>query len=148
MIGSRRGMTVPELLTALCILAVLLGLAVPSGGRIVDGQAVRGGREALAAGIARARAEALVHGGARFVLETEAGRFRIETLEGDRIADPVVLDAEYGVTVVLDGEQTDAVELRFDGLGIGRVASRTIRVRRGKAEAGLTVSAYGRVRRW
>jgi len=42
----------------------------------------------------------------------------------------------------------DTVVLRFDALGVGRMTSRTFRVRRGSAEAGLTVATYGRVRRW
>ena len=39
-------------------------------------------------------------------------------------------------------------EIRFDALGLGQVASETLRFRRGGAEAGLVLSSYGRVRRW
>jgi hypothetical protein len=36
--------------------------------------------------------------------------------------------------------------VHYDGLGIGRLANASIRVRRGDVAAGLTISAYGRVR--
>ena len=58
----------------------------------------------------------------------------------------VALEGELGVSMVVGRELPH--EVRFDGLGLGQVASTTVRFRRGDAEAGLTLSSYGRVRRW
>jgi hypothetical protein len=38
------------------------------------------------------------------------------------------------------------VRIRFDGLGIGRLANTVLRVERRNVSATVTVSAYGRVR--
>jgi hypothetical protein len=58
----------------------------------------------------------------------------------------VALQEEYGVSLDLGGGRTD-VELAYDALGLGRVASQTVVFRRGDATAELVVSGYGRLRR-
>jgi hypothetical protein len=58
----------------------------------------------------------------------------------------VDLTAEFGVSLGLSGARSE-VELRYDTLGLGRMASQTVVVRRGRAVTALTVSAYGRVSR-
>jgi len=139
------GTTLIELLVVMAVLAMLLGIALPSAGRWRDESAVRAARDELAAGLAIARAAAPGHGGASLVLDPQSGRFWIRTDDG-RVFEPVGLGDRYGVRV--DPGVAGPVIFRYDGLGIGRLTSRTVHVRRGRAEAGITVSAYGRYRRW
>jgi hypothetical protein len=77
-------------------------------------------------------------------LEETPPRVRIEA-GADTVA---VLDlgASFGVTLDLGGSLSIA-RLRYDPLGIGRVASRTLVFRKGDARSLLVVSAYGRVSR-
>ena len=67
---------------------------------------------------------------------------------GPAVDDPVRLGDAFGVTLAADQHAGGVIILEFDGLGIGRVASRTFRIRRGATEARLTLSSYGRPRRW
>ncbi len=79
-----------------------------------------------------------------------AASLRVRTVESDLAvltADSMVavlhLGSQFGVAIELGGRAAEA-ELHFDGLGLGRVASRTITLRRGREEVALVVSAYGR----
>lgn len=145
----RPGTTLLELLVALTLLGVLLGLGVPALGHRLDRLAVRGARNALAAGVARARSAAIARGGARLVISPPRATFWVAAGTGaevDTVAGPFDLAERYGVALEAGGRRR--VALRFDALGIGRIASATIGVVRDGAEAGITVSSYGRVRRW
>src|SRR5690606_721383 len=145
------GFTLIELATALVVVGILVGIAAVPFARLLDRYAVRAAREALAAGIAHARPAAAAGGGAELVIDLHGARYSIHTAGGGAgapYAAPVDLRAQYGVTLTSDGQPMDTVVLRFDALGVGRMTSRTFRVRRGSAEAGLTVATYGRVRRW
>lgn len=144
---SDSGSSFIELTLALCVVAVLLGLAVPALGAARDRFTVRAARDALAAGIARGRALAVVHGGAIVVVDPAAGRLWVEGGGGEVLGTPVDLARQFGVSISADGAEGPA-RLRFDAMGIGRLANRTFRIRRGRAEAGVTLSAYGRVRAW
>ena len=139
------GHTLIEILVVLAILAVLLGVGLPGMSRWRDAAAVRAARDELAAGLAWTRMAAVTHGGASLVLDPTTGRFTIGLGDGaDRPA--VDLSGQYGV--VIDPGTDRLVAFRYDALGIGRMTSRTVRVRRGHIEGGVTVSAYGRYRRW
>lgn len=139
----RTGTSFLELIIVLALLAVLLGICAPATLAWRDGLAVRAARDDLASGFAVARATAAASGGATLVLDTGAAVFWITAAGSEG---PVTdLGARYGVR--FDGGGARA-EFAYDALGIGRLTSRTLRLRRGTAEAGLTVSAYGRVRRW
>jgi Tfp pilus assembly protein FimT len=142
------GLTLLEALVVLGLLATILAAASPALLRQLDRYAVVGAREALAGAAARARAVAVAAGGASLVLDVPAGRAWIETTAGDTIGDAVHLNTVYGVQTRVVGSSAQRVALGFDGLGIGRLANRTIRFERGEAAAGLTISAYGRIRRW
>jgi len=131
----------------LALLALLLGAAAPALGGALDGYAVRVARDGLAAELARTRMAAVSHGGAELVVDPAAGRAWIVTRAGDTIRG-AVLGEGLDIQVTPDGAAGGAVAIRFDGLGVGRLASRTVRFRRGRAEAGLTISSYGRVRAW
>lgn len=141
------GVTLIELAIALVVIGVLLGTGAVPFARALDRYAVRGARDALAAGLAHARATAIASGGAELVIDLRAARYRVH-IAGGSTAPPVDLRAQYRVVVSADGQAADSIAFRFDALGIGRMTSRTIRFRRGRAEAGLTVATYGRVRRW
>jgi len=141
------GFTLAELAIALVVLGSLLGAAAVPFGRMLDRYAARAARDALAAGIAHARAAAIASGGAELVIDVRAARYDIR-ITGAPSPAPVDLWAQYRVAVSVDGQSADSVVLRFDALGIGRTTGRTFRIRRGRAEAGLTVATYGRVRRW
>jgi hypothetical protein len=65
----------------------------------------------------------------------------------DSVGRLVRLEEDLGVHVLLSGNRS-AVEIAFDALGLGRIASQTLRFRLESQEAGLTVSSFGRVRRW
>lgn len=139
------GFTLVEMIMVMTVLATLLGIALPPTARWRHAAAVRTARDELAAGLAWTRMAAASHGGASLVLDPLTGRFWTRTADG-RDSEPVDLQARYGVRV--DAGSDDPVVFPYDALGIGRLTSRTVYVRRGSAEAGLTVSAYGRCRRW
>lgn len=140
-----RGFSLLELLLVLALLGVLLGIALPSTATWRDRMAVHAAREEVAAALSWTRLAAASSGGAELVVDAATGRVWTVTHEASAVR-PVDLRERYGVRV--DVGRADTVFLRFDALGIGRIASRRIRILRGRAEAGLVVSAYGRVRRW
>lgn len=138
------GYTLIELIVVMAVLGVLLAIALPPALRWRDAAAVRSARDELAAALAWTRVAAASHGGATLVLDPAVGRFW--THADGRDSAPVDLADRYGVRV--DPGSGDPVVFHYDGLGIGRLTNRTVRVVRGDAEAGVTVSAYGRYRRW
>lgn len=143
--GMIRGaFSLSELLVVLALLAVLLAVAVPPAVRWRDAFAVRAARSDLAAALAWTRLAAVSGAGARLVVEPDSVRFRAVTTLGAE-GPAVDLRARYGVTF---HEPDATVEVVYDGLGIGRLASRTFVLARGDARAGLVISAYGRARPW
>lgn len=142
------GTTLTELLIMLSVIGIVLGI----GGTVLSGAlnriATMAARDALAASISRARTIALAHGGASVLIELNEGRVEVRPADQPRVLGSQHLRSTYGVTLSVDGSQVETISLRFDALGIGRMSNRTIRIRRGSAESGLTVSSYGRVRRW
>lgn len=140
-----RGTTVIELLVALLLLGVLLALSLPPMARWRDAVAARAARDELAAGLAWTRLSAVSHGGSTLVVDATSGTFWTMTPAGPA-RPPVSLTDRYAVR--LDVGSGGRVSLEYDALGVGRHASRTIRFRRGRAEAGLVISGYGRFRRW
>lgn len=140
---NRTGTSFLELIIVLSLLGILLGIAAPPALRWRDVLAVRAARDEVAAALAVVRATATAAGGAALVLDAPAGVFWIAA-DGSR-GPARDVGRRYGVEIAgADG----LVEIEYDALGIGRLANRTLRFRRGGAEAGLVVSAYGRVRRW
>lgn len=135
-----------ELLAALLLLSILLGMAMPRATRWRDAAAVSAARDELAARLAWTRVAAASRGGAALVLELPAGRYRVELGDGITVHE-THLGERFGVTLHTTGP-ADSVVLRYDALGIGRMTGRTLEVRRGEAIGGLVVSAYGRFRRW
>ncbi|MEQ8330238.1 MAG: prepilin-type N-terminal cleavage/methylation domain-containing protein [Longimicrobiales bacterium] len=140
----RTGHTLVELIVVLALLAVGAAAVLPGARTWADRAAVLGARESVAALVARARVEAVGRGGA--AVHVAADSSIAWTLADGGVLDRVDLADRFGIHVVLAGRRTATV-LTYDALGVGRVASETLRFRRGGAEAALIVSGYGRVRR-
>jgi Tfp pilus assembly protein FimT len=143
--NSRPGYSIIELVFTLSVVGVLAGISVPAAVATRDRLLVRGARDALSGELARTRAAAIERGGAALEIDAAAGVLRILAADGDTIGDPLHLARTHGVRVEVGGTPTVAV-VRFDALGIGRLASRTVVLRRGGAEARIAISAYGRWR--
>jgi len=141
----RRGHTLVELSVVLALLALGLSVVLPAARGLRDRSAVLSAREEVAGLIAEARTAALAWGGA--TVHVRAGDATIWYEAGGRVPRRVSLRPEPGVEVLLPRGRS-ASDLRYDALGIGRVASETLRFRRGDAESTLVISGYGRVRRW
>lgn len=141
-----RGHTLLELCVVLALLALLIGLAAPPVRRAIALARVHAARDLMWSQLARARALAVARGGAGLVLDAARAQAWIEAAD---TSTGVAALAEAGtVAITVDGAQIDRVRIEFDGLGLGRIASRTLRFRSGGVEAGLTLSSYGRVRVW
>ncbi len=144
------GYTLIELLVVLSVLGVILAITMPPLTRWRDAAAVHAARDELAGALAWTRVAAVSHQGATLVLDPHTGRFwiRFGSVDAGTATD---LAGRYRVRIdagAAAAADADPVLFHYDALGIGRLANRTVRIRRGKAEAGLTVSAYGRFRRW
>jgi len=138
------GFSLPELTLALLLLGVLLGLAAPSVRGLLDQSAVVAAREALVGMVGEARVQALAHGGATLTLRSAPASV-VLSVSGDSLAG-LALGERFGVELALS-RRREEVGLRFDGLGLGRVSSETIRLTRNGHERGVVLSASGRVRR-
>lgn len=138
-------MTLTETCIALTLMGVVSILAVPGARHGMDVVKVRSAREVVFGIATRTRAAAIAQGGADLVVDAGAGTASVVNAAGTVIHTTSL--TSYGVELIADGGSS-RVTIRYDARGIGRMASRTLRFRRGNVEAGLTVSAYGRVRRW
>ena len=141
----RNGHTLLELAVALLLTATLASAMVPAAARYRRRSAVLAARESVAGLLAEARGVAPAFAGAVVRIESDPWRAWIEV--ADSMGRSVQLEEGAGVEVILSRGRR-RTEVAYDALGIGRVASETLRFRRGEAEAGLTVSGFGRVRRW
>ena len=142
--SSRAGITLLDLVAVLALLGVALGLAIPASRAAVDRRAVSSVRDQALAALHRSRLEARMRGGA--VLEFDGVQGRLRVLSGDSLLWSSDAPGEHRVTMALqDGGRSTAV--RFDALGLGILASRTVLFRGGGAEAGLVISSRGRGRR-
>jgi hypothetical protein len=142
--SNRPGATLFELLVVLILLGVFASIAAPSLRTTMDMLAVRGAREAAFGLFARARVLALQHGGADIVLNAGSDRIQVRTADGKVRAELSL--AQRSVDLLLAG--ADPIVLRYDAYGLGRMMSRTVTLRGQEAYAGLTISSFGRVRRW
>lgn len=141
----RTGHTLLELLAVLALAALL----VPAGAAALrsagDRAAVHAVREELAANLVRTRAEARGRGGAALIVLPDPLRLLLVAGEDTlRRAEPgrergVVLEPAPGAA------SATPLHIEYDALGLGRMASATVRIRRGRATARLVVSSLGRV---
>lgn len=137
-------MSLTELLLVLCIMSIMLMLAAPAARDGMDSVRVRAARETAFGLAARARSVALARGGADIVFDLTDETAAIVASDG--VVVTTASFSEYDVDVASDNAAR--IVLSYDARGIGRMASRTVHFARGNAEAGLTFSSYGRVRRW
>ncbi len=143
-VAPRSGFTLLELITVVTLLALTLSELLPAARRSWDRFAVVGAREEVVGLFHRARLEAVARGGASVTLSADPPR--VEIWAGGELLDASSLDQEYDVALLLSRERA-RVEIHFDPLGLGRVASQTLRFARGEAEAVLVVSSFGRMTR-
>ncbi len=141
------GTTLLELVCALGVIGILLGLTMPPLRSARDVFAVRAARDAIVGASARARAHAVHHGGADLRIDINARSLRIVTRDGV-IDEATPITRSLDVRIQLDGTQATSATVPYDALAIGRLASRTISLRRGNVTGGVTFSSYGRPRIW
>jgi prepilin-type N-terminal cleavage/methylation domain-containing protein len=141
---AHRGYTLLELVTVLALLGLVTAGLLPAARNQLDRMAVVGAREEVAGLFHRARSEAIARGGVRLLLR--AAPASAELSAGDEVLARAYLKDEYGVALTLSSGRPEA-ELTFDALGLGRVASQTLRFARGRTEVRLVVSSLGRVAR-
>lgn len=142
--GSRiDGHTLIELIAVLLIGSLALAVGLPAADAQRDRWAVAGAREAVVGAVGSARATAMTRGGASLFVDPAGDSIWSSGPWG--ASEVVDLRRQFGVDLGPDGTP---IELRFGPLGLGRVASRTLVLRRGSAASSLTISSYGRVRRW
>ena len=139
----RNGATLPELVVALVLMGVLTLWVLPKAAAARDMIAVQSARESLIASLGAARGWATLRGGATVVIVTDSAMVRIERPGLEPWLLP--LGADQGVTI--QSGAGGQVRLRFDRLGIGRFASRTVTITRGAAARSVSISSYGRTRR-
>ncbi len=137
-----QGFTLLEVCVVLGLMAIAFSVALPPARRLRDGLAVRGARESAAALILRAKGEALARGGASVWVGENPGTIRVEA--GPDTLATLDVEAEFGVELELAGGSSEAW-LRFDGLGLGRVASRTLWFSKADVSAPLVISSFGRL---
>ena len=133
----RSGATLLELTVVFVLIALAGTIFLPAARRQADRAALVGAREAVAALVARTRTEAMLAGAAS--LRVRAADGEVAVLSADSVIVGQSLGSQYGVTIEL-GRRAKVAELHFDGLGLGRVASRTITLRDGVP---LTVEGGG-----
>ena len=139
-----RGFTLLELVVVLFLLGLSLAELLPAAKRQLDRMAVLGAREEVAGLLHRARGEALARGTAEVVLTSVPPG--AELIAGGDTVTRAEFGDSYGVSLGLSSSRPEA-RLRFGPLGLGLVASQTLRFRRGDAEALLVISSLGRVAR-
>ena len=139
-----RGHTLVELTFVLLLVSVAVSSVAPTARKARDRAAVVAAREMLVGLVAEARQAAIETGAASVhLLERDA---TAEVVSSGAVLRRIALITELGVSLELGGGRSE-VELRYDALGLGRMASQTVVLRRGGAAAELIVSSYGRVRR-
>ena len=137
---ARRGATLLELAITLAVLAIVLGIALPSQAASRDAASVRAATRELVDLLATARELAVARGAAAVHLDSAAGVARLRA-PGAPPRD-LPLGALHGVRV-----EASRDSLAFDGRGLGRgAANLCVVVHRGAAADTVVVSRLGRVR--
>jgi len=139
----RSGVTLFELLVALAIGSVTLSLTLPRARRGEDRLAVRSAQTALAHAVRTARAAAERSGSAEVVVQLDSATVRL--VRPGRSELRLSLGTDFGVSIRSGTRGTGEARFRFDRLGVGRFASRSLTVRRGQATRQVVISSYGRV---
>lgn len=138
----RRGMTAIEIAVALSVIAIMLGVIVPSAVRFRDGIAVRNASAEAVAAFAMARQSAIVRGArAQIALDDPPGTISV-SVDGRSIMRRD-LEGVYGVALSSTRDST-----AYSPLGLGHgVANLRMLIERGRVAETIFVSREGRVRR-
>lgn len=138
-----RGYTLLEVLVVLALIGVSASVVADGMGRFGRDLSARITREEIVALIDGTRVEGRSRGGASLVLRRDGGY--AVTSDGSLLRSGLV-ELPSSEALRLPGGR-DSVVVRFDRLGIGRMASTTITVVAGSVERSVVLSSYGRVRR-
>jgi prepilin-type N-terminal cleavage/methylation domain-containing protein len=141
----RRGVSLPELVVVLAVLAVVMAITLPRLVGLLDWIAVDAAARDVTASIAIARNAAVMKGvRSRAVIATDS--LRIDRWLGDTWGPLVRWPGPSDRGVSLDVSNPAVV---FDAIGLGWGVSNTkVVLRRGDRVATITVSRVGRVKRW
>jgi prepilin-type N-terminal cleavage/methylation domain-containing protein len=136
-----RGYTIPELIVALTITAILLTIAVPRLRAQLDRVAVRGATSDVVAIINSARSLAIAgHTAVAVSIDSASGTLRVS--RGSEVLLVRWVGREHGVRVAATRDS-----LAFDARGLGHgAANLSIIVWQGVISDTLFVSRFGRVR--
>jgi prepilin-type N-terminal cleavage/methylation domain-containing protein len=140
-----RGYTLVELLAVLVLTGVGLSTAVPAIRRLADRAGLIAAREDVIGALVEARTLALDRGGSAITLLERVPSARVEAVGQPPITRSIGHGAR-GLSMDV-GAHGDSIVLRFDAIGLGRFASRTIALTQGGATVYVVVSSYGRVTR-
>jgi len=135
------GFTLLELCLVLSLLGVTWSVFLPAARQQRDRLAVLGAREEVLGLLHRTRAEAIARGGAELRLWADPARAAI--VAGRDTLARAELGEIHGVGLELPRGRSVS-RLAYGSLGLGLVASHTIRLSRGEEEAVLVVSSLGR----
>jgi len=141
---SLLGFTLIELVVVLSLLTLAVAGVFPALMGRLDRLAVMAAREEVVGLFHRARAVAVDKGGSTILLTSQPSTIRLES--GKEVHSFVSFDNGRKVRLSLSRNRSE-VELSFDPLGLGRVASQTLIFSRGSSTARLVISSYGRLER-
>ena len=138
----RAGMTAIEVAVTLSVIAIMLGVVVPSAARLRDGIAVRNASAEAVAAFAVARQSAIVRGArAELAIDDPPGNITV-TVGGESIMRRD-LEGSYGIALATTRDSTAYSPL---GLGHGLANLRMV-IEKGRVAETIFVSREGRVRR-
>lgn len=135
------GVTLPELLVLLTVLAILAGAGVQALGAAADGAAVRAAGGDLRSTLGSARVLA-VRRGTRTAVRLDSASGRVAVHAGPDTLLRLALAMRYGVRLAASRESTAFTPL---GLGYGAANLRAV-LARGRARDTITLSRLGRIR--
>lgn len=138
----RRGMTAIEIAVTLSVIAIMLGVIVPSAARFRDGIAVRNASAEAVAAFAVARQSAIVRGArAQLAIDEPPGNITV-SVGGESIMRRDI-EGSYGVTLTTTRDSS-----AYSPLGLGHgVANLRMVIEKGRVAETIFVSREGRVRR-
>ncbi|MBV9881203.1 MAG: prepilin-type N-terminal cleavage/methylation domain-containing protein [Gemmatirosa sp.] len=138
---SPRGTTLPELLVAVTVAAILGGIAVAGAARLTDVLNARGAARELRAALETTRHLAVLRA-TRAAFTVDTARASLAVRLGADTAIVRELGALYGIRL---SASRDSIAYAANGLGWGAANARLV-ARRGAAAETVTVSRLGRVR--
>ena len=137
----RRAATLPELLVAIAIVALVSGFVLPALGNGFDRIETRGAAQATLQAFFAARANAIAQG-RRTSVVIDRSRARVLVVAGADTLMVRAIGSEHGVTLTAS---RDSMTFFADGLGLGG-ANLSVVLSRGRAADTVLVSREGRAK--